>query len=176
MRVAIPSVRQAPSPWPRLNLAEEAQVRQAVLHSLDAHLEARQADAVRVADQRAMLFLRQARLHPVLHERVVPIFRRGTYSAAVFQALLEVEDRVRAVSGLTDLSGVDLMKQALRPGGKLATKGASKGDQEAEMALFWGVLGTFRNDLGHHVHDEDPQNALALILLASWMLDRVDTR
>ena len=136
--------------------------------------EARQARAPGLADPQLMAVLSRWPLTYAVASRVVPIFRRGAYSAAVFQAYLELEERIRASSRLRRLHGVDLAKQAFAVGGPLAVLG-TPGDQQALMALFWGAIGTFRNEGGHRpgVH-EDPHEALALILLADRLIQMTD--
>jgi hypothetical protein len=54
-----------------------------------------------LSEVRSLALLRRAELDPVLTERVLPIFLRGLYSAAILQAMLEVEVRVRELSGLS---------------------------------------------------------------------------
>jgi uncharacterized protein (TIGR02391 family) len=132
--------------------------------------EGRAIGATGIADQRTMVLLRTLRLDRALIDRVIPIFRRGTYSAAVFQALLEVEDRVRTASGLRG-DGVPLMKEAFGyPTGPLVTE-ERKSDQEAIMALFWGAMGVFRNEGGHHpLAHEEAELALTLVLFANALL------
>jgi uncharacterized protein (TIGR02391 family) len=137
--------------------------------------EARSADTARLADQHVMAVLREARLDADLRARAIPIFRRGTYSAAVFQAFLELEDRVRVSSRLARLDGVDLMTQAFKPGGPLAN-GDRIGDQEGAMGLFRGAFGVFRNEGGHQtLAHEDPQQALALVLFVNLLLGLIPT-
>jgi uncharacterized protein (TIGR02391 family) len=135
------------------------------------------AQAGTLADARTLRSLRRAELHPALRERVVPIFAQGLYAAAVFQAMLEVEVRVREATGL-ELDGVPLMKDAFRFGGRLADPAQPKGDQEAEMALFWGAIGVFRNTAGHNrtLPGGDPQEAAEAVFLANALLRIVERR
>lgn len=129
-----------------------------------------------VSEVRSLALLRRAQLDSALTERVLPIFRRALYTAAVFQAMLEVEVRVRDLSGLP-LHGVDLMKQAFRaqPPGPLADPRAGVGDREARMALFWGAIGEYRNEAGHNITDpDDPQEAAEVVLLANGLLRIVE--
>lgn len=130
-----------------------------------------------LSEVRSLSLLRRAKLDPALTERVLPIFRRALYSAAVFQAMLEVEVRVRDLSGLS-LNGVDLMKQAFRaqPAGPLSDPGAGVGDREARMALFWGAIGEYRNEAGHNpANPDDPQEAAEAVLLANGLLRMVES-
>lgn len=130
-----------------------------------------------VVDARSLRMLRRALLHPALRDRVVPIFSQGLYAAAVFQAMLEVEVRVREATGI-EQDGVALMKEAFKVGGKLADPEAPRGDQEAEMALFWGAIGVFRNTAGHNrtLPEGESQEAAEAILLANALLRIVERR
>lgn len=67
-------------------------------------------------------FLPKDSLDEVLVRKVYPLFIKGDYDTAVFQAFKEVEIRVREKSDLgNDLYGVDLMRTAFDPdNGKLA--------------------------------------------------------
>lgn len=130
-----------------------------------------------LVDARSLRSLRHAELCAALTANVLPIFSQGLYAAAVFQAMLEVEARVREGSGL-QLDGVPLMKEAFKPGGPLADSANLRGDQEAEMALFWGAIGVFRNTAGHNrsLPDGDSEEAAEAIFLANALLRIVERR
>jgi uncharacterized protein (TIGR02391 family) len=128
-------------------------------------------DAAALVEHRSLSLLRRASLDRALVTQVLPIFARGLYSAATFQAMLVVETRVREASGLTHLDGVDLMKQAFKQGGPLSDPSIPAGDQDAVMALYWGAHGVFRNEAGHWIRDDRPsQEAAEVILLANTLL------
>jgi uncharacterized protein (TIGR02391 family) len=130
-----------------------------------------------LADARTVRMLRNADLDEALAETAMKVFSQGLYSAAVFQAMLEVEVRVRAASGL-EIDGVSLAKQAFKTGGPLSDPNQPPGDQDAEMALFWGAIGVFRNQAGHNqsLPEGDPQEAAEAILLANALLRIVGRR
>lgn len=111
-------------------------------------------------------------LDPALEEKVRPIFNLGDYETACFAAMKAVEVEVRTASGLdSSLVGVDLMRQAFKPGGPLADPGAHGGEVVALMELFAGSIGAFKNPASHRaVHFDDPVEAAEVVQLADLLL------
>ncbi|QKE84649.1 TIGR02391 family protein [Arthrobacter sp. NEB 688] len=113
-----------------------------------------------------------------LEARARPQFLRGDFEAAAFIAMKEVEVRVRELSGLpNELVGVDLMRQAFRPGregkegGPLWKEEGHAGEAVAVMELFAGALGLFKNPASHRRVDfSDPTEAAEVVLLADLLL------
>jgi len=117
-------------------------------------------------------------LHPRIAQKVWMAFVRGEYDGAVFQAMKAVEVAVREASGLSDLIGVTLMRQAFRPENGLLTDATTeKGEQEARAALFVGAIGSFKNPQSHRdVNLDNAAEATEVILLANHLLRIVDSR
>lgn len=116
-------------------------------------------------------------LDPVLAGRVLPLFVRGDYDIAVFQAFKEVEIRVRLAASLSDkLVGVPLMRTAFHiDSGKLADKKRHEGERQATSDLFAGAIGLFKNPSSHRdVNWEDPIECVELIYLANHLLRLVE--
>lgn len=112
-------------------------------------------------------------LHPILEEKVRPIFNLGDYETACFAAMKAVEVEVRRVSKLEDaVIGVDLMHRAFRPeGGPLADAGAHPSERTAIMALFAGAIGAFKNPSSHRtVLFDDALEAVEVVQLADLLL------
>ncbi|MFI0242958.1 TIGR02391 family protein [Streptomyces sp. NPDC016845] len=111
-------------------------------------------------------------LDSALEEKVRPIFNLGDYETACFAAMKAVEVEVRAAAGLdSSVLGVDLMRQALKPGGPLADSGAHGGEVVAIMELFAGAIGAFKNPSSHRtVHFDDPVEAAEVVQLADLLL------
>jgi uncharacterized protein (TIGR02391 family) len=112
------------------------------------------------------------RLDPAL-ERARAVFDLGDYETACFAAMKAVEVEVRRAAGMTsDVLGIDLMRQAFRPGaGPLADAAAHKGEQVALMELFAGAMGAFKNPSSHRtVHFDDPVEATEVVQLANLLL------
>jgi uncharacterized protein (TIGR02391 family) len=67
------------------------------------------------------------------------------------------------------------MKRAFSNGGPLRDKEADKGEADAQMALFWGAIGFFKNPASHRrVHYEDATEASEAVLLADLLLRILD--
>lgn len=125
-------------------------------------------------------------LHRRLRSRLRPLVRAGAFEQAAFDALREVEVRVRELAGdPRDKNGqtfrtVALMNHAFGDEGALTDPGADSGEQQGIRSLFAGAFGAVRNPLGHqNVEWEDPTEAAEMVLLADLLmrqLDRVATR
>jgi len=116
-------------------------------------------------------------LDPVLARKVRPLFIRGDYDTAVFQAFKEVEIRVRKAALLPqELVGVDLMRNAFSPdNGKLTDMSCIKAEREATSHLFAGAIGLFKNPSSHRdVNWQDPGECVELIYLGNHLLRLVE--
>jgi uncharacterized protein (TIGR02391 family) len=115
-------------------------------------------------------------LHPHIAQKVRPMFMRGEYDVAVFQAFKDVEIAVRAAAGLSDSDiGRKLMQAAFQPEkGQLTTKEADKGEQVGLMELFSGAIGYCKNPASHRSPGFDHVEAAQLIVFASYLLNRVE--
>ncbi|GAB3404724.1 TIGR02391 family protein [Flindersiella endophytica] len=117
-------------------------------------------------------------LHPVLESKARPQFLRGDFETAVFVAMKEVEVRVRQLSGAPDsLLGTALMQHAFAPNGVLARGQADRGEIVAEMELFKGAIGLFKNPSSHRpVPYDNATTAAEIVLLADLLLRLLDGR
>lgn len=117
-------------------------------------------------------------LHPALEAKARPQFLRGDFETAVFVAMKEVEVRVRALAAADDSAiGTRLMQHAFAPGGPLARGDADQGEVVAEMELFKGAIGLFKNPSSHRpVNYDDPATASEIVLLADLLLRLLDQR
>jgi uncharacterized protein (TIGR02391 family) len=118
-------------------------------------------------------------LDPVLARKVRPLFIRGDYDTAVFQAFKEVEVRVRKATSLSqELVGIELMRQAFHSDtGRLTDKNDPKAEREATAHLFAGAIGLFKNPSSHRdVNLGDPSECAELIYLANYLLRTVEKR
>ncbi len=116
-------------------------------------------------------------LDPVLARKARPLFIRGDYDTAVFQAFKEVEIRVRRAGLLpNELVGVELMRQAFHPDtGKLTDKSRPKAEREATSHLFAGAIGLFKNPSSHRdINWENAAECAELIYLANYLLRLVE--
>lgn len=111
-------------------------------------------------------------LTPELEYQARPQFLRGDFDIAAFAAMKEVEVAVRRTAGLPDDKlGVDLMNQAFREGGPLWRNSLHRGESIAQMNLFAGAIGLFKNPSSHRrVSYDDATLAAEVILLADLLL------
>lgn len=124
-----------------------------------------------VAYVRAVIRLDVELVEP-LEQKVRPQFLLGDFELAAFAAMREVEIAVRERSGLGgDLVGVALMQQAFRDGGPLHDPEVHSAESVAQMNLFAGAMGLFKNPPSHRRVDyQDPAEASEVILLADLLL------
>ena len=92
-------------------------------------------------------------LHPVINHKVYPLFLRGEYDTAVFQAFKEVEVAVRdAAQGTDEDCDVELMEKAFDSNtGKLTDTTQTEGEKQATSSLFAGAMGLYKNPPSHRV-------------------------
>jgi uncharacterized protein (TIGR02391 family) len=130
------------------------------------------------------LFLREAALDPVLLHSVVraeawPLYARGKFDLAVFEAFKRVEIAVRNAGGFkhTDLGPV-LMRAAFHEDrGPLTDQALPTAERQSISALFAGAIGAFKNPGSHReVGLNDPTRAAELLMFASHLLRIVDDR
>jgi uncharacterized protein (TIGR02391 family) len=124
---------------------------------------------------RAMMRL-DVELKPVLEWRVRPQFMLADYELAAFAAMREVEISVRTRARLpADLIGVKLMRKAFGTQGPLWSEELDPGESVAQMDLFAGAIGLFKNPPSHRKVDySDPTQAAEVILLADLLLRLLD--
>jgi uncharacterized protein (TIGR02391 family) len=120
-------------------------------------------------------------LHPAIREDVWPLYHRGKYDTAVFEAMKAVEVAVRKAGNLPDsLLGVKLMRAAFAPApnpGPLTDTGVDGGEQVARMELFAGSIGSYKNPHSHRNVDlDDADETAEIIMLANHLLRILDAR
>lgn len=131
-----------------------------------------------VAVYRKTTLLPFAELHPTIASSVYPMFLRGDYDTAVFQAFKEVEISVRSAARVgNDRLGCSLMREAFTPrNGPLSNAQEVPGEQTALMELFTGAIGYFKNPGSHREVELTAIEAAETIMLASRLLRIVDGR
>jgi len=119
-------------------------------------------------------------IHPELLSKTYPLFLRGDYETAVFQAFKTVEVAVRdACPSEGDLLyGVPLMRRAFNAeSGPLRDESEPIAEREALMHLFSGAIGRFKNPTSHRrVPLTSPEETIETLLFASHLLRIVDDR
>lgn len=118
-------------------------------------------------------------LHPEILKASSDLFTDGHYSEAILKAIIALEVRVRAMSGIASL-GTDLMGQAFRdvnpPINMKHEQGESgESEQRGFRFLFMGAIAAIRNPKAHElVNLSDPQRALEYLAFASLLMRRLD--
>lgn len=117
-------------------------------------------------------------LHPVLLQKVRPMFLRGDYDLATFEAFKHVEIAARTAASLpADLDSVETVRRAFHPEtGVLTDPNAVASERHALSHLFAGAIGHAKNPGSHRTVDLTATEATALIWLASYLLGIVDAR
>ena len=112
-------------------------------------------------------------LDPILARKVKPLFLRGDYDTAIFQAFKEVEMRVRKAGKYSNSDyGVDLMRKAFNlTTGTLTNTKSEEAEKEAMSHLFSGAIGLFKNPVSHRdVGGISPEFAADAIRFANLLL------
>lgn len=116
-------------------------------------------------------------LHPILVRKVKPLFLRGDYDTAIFQAFKAIEVHVRKNGGYTKSDiGVSLMRKAFHPQtGKLSNTHSEESEKQAMSDLFAGAIGLFKNPTSHRDIDGiSPEEAVDYIRVANCLLKMID--
>ena len=116
-------------------------------------------------------------LHPTLADKVWPLFSRGNYDTAVFQAFKEVEVTIRDVGEYSEEDcDVELMEKAFHPEtGELTKEFQTEGEKQATLALFAGAMGLYKNPTCHRNLNINAEKASEAIIFASHLLRIVDS-
>ena len=122
--------------------------------------------------------LPQAHLHPKIIAAVYPLYLRGDYDTAVFQAFKEVEVAVRDLAHLGNGDyGSRMMRKAFDPqSGPLADANQELSERQALSDLFAGAMGYFKNPSSHRAINVTAAQAVEAIMLASQLLRIADSR
>jgi uncharacterized protein (TIGR02391 family) len=125
-------------------------------------------------EYKAASLLPRKQLHARIRDSVYFNFQRSDYSTAVFLAFREVESAVREASRIED-DGTALMRKAFhRDTGPLTDLDADVSEREARAHLFAGAYGYCRNPHGHRDIKVSAEDAVHMLMLASYLLRIID--
>jgi len=116
-------------------------------------------------------------LHPTLVRKVKPLYLRGDYDTAIFQAFKAIEVQVRKVGGYAKSDiGVALMRKAFHPRtGKLTNTHSEESEKQAMSDLFAGAIGLFKNPTSHRDIDGiSPEESADYIRVANCLLKMIN--
>ncbi|MDD3237902.1 MAG: TIGR02391 family protein [Candidatus Gastranaerophilales bacterium] len=106
-----------------------------------------------------------------LSEDIKKLYKDEHYSQSVFDAFKFIEVQVKNKSGLKDLFGVSLMRQAFsKQDGPLKNINLPDGEQVAQMELFAGAIGFIKNPKSHNMISVSKEKATELLHLANYLL------
>ena len=116
-------------------------------------------------------------LHPIMVDKVWPLFLRGEYDTAVFQAFKEVEIAVRdAVEYTEEDCDVELMEKAFDPRtGKLTESTQTEGEKQGILVLFKGSMSVYKDPTCHQNVNFSAERAAEAIIFASHLFKIVDS-
>lgn len=119
--------------------------------------------------------LLKPKLHPVIAQKVLPIFERGIYGLAVFEAFKQVEVAVREAGGYAETDyGTKLMRMAFNPKDGALTDSQDT-EKQARSDLFAGAIGSYKNPGSHRNVEITAEEATEVIIVASHLLRIVDS-
>ncbi len=157
---------EQPAPWYRLTRRASSLRTRA---DVDAYVKGRIIPADLVSDE--------------FERKVIPLFRRGDYDVAVFQAFKELEVATRRAANAKgagypdDRVGTKLMRDAFNPEtGPLTDPNLVLAEREAEAHLFSGAIGYAKNPAGHRDFEVTAVEAAQLIIFASYLFAIVQRR
>jgi len=115
-------------------------------------------------------------LHPAIDARVKRAFESNDPQQAVRDAFGEIEVQVRAAlealgaEPVTTTAPVQLVGDAFKHGGPLATPGRPKSEQDGVAQIYRGAVAAVRNPNAHGRPTYEPAEAFRLVLFADHLL------
>jgi uncharacterized protein (TIGR02391 family) len=99
----------------------------------------------------------------------------GDYDRVVREACVVLEDRIRRVTSLAaEVTGTTLMERAFGAKNPIVRLSTNDSEQRGAMGLSRGVMGFFRNNVGHHLSGHYTQeDALRLVAAIDLLLKLV---
>ena len=116
--------------------------------------------------------------HKIVLKKAWPHIERSEFADAVFKAFKAVEIETRRAAGYPpDVIGVKLMREAFDvEKGPLTDYSIPKAERQALADLFSGTIGLYKNPHSHRDVELQFNQAFEMLLLASHLLNIIDTR
>ena len=117
-------------------------------------------------------------LHPLIALHSRSLFLQARFDSAVFEAFKTVEVEMRSIAKLgNELVGTKLASRAFDPkDGPLTDLEAEMGEREALRNLMVGALGTCKNPSSHRRVALTADDARAMLMFASFLLNVINRR
>ena len=117
----------------------------------------------------------------LFHEKIIdevwPSMKIGKYDNAVFEAFKFVEIKIRNIGDFSkDKYGVPLIREAFKVNeGPLQNFDLPNAEQESVSHFFSGAIGLYKNPHSHRKIDLSFKEAFEMVLVASHLLNKLDT-
>jgi uncharacterized protein (TIGR02391 family) len=119
-------------------------------------------------------------LHPEIKQAVSTLFQNGQYTNAIEDACKVLDGLVKIRSGKHDLSGTKLMQTVFSVNNPILAFNPLRSDtdrdeQQGMMFLYAGAMLALRNPRAHEIIKDDPEKAIEIIALLSFLVKAPDS-
>lgn len=115
-----------------------------------------------------------------LYKKISKLFNDGHHARAVEEAYKLLDNTVKTISGLSELSGANLMNTSFSANTPLLCFNANvsvseKDEQKGYMQILSGCMTGIRNPRAHESDWEDSEaTALQLLIFANHLMEKID--
>lgn len=170
-----------PMPRESLNRAQQVAIDRIIdtIKAASQRLSDKLADAEVIDPNKTLRAYQGMDLHPVIAAAASGLYADGHFKNAVLDAVIALNNHVRAKSFVTDLDGVGLMEYVFGPKNPVLQFNAlettsDRDEQKGYMGMFSGAVSGLRNPRAHGLVVDDPERALEFIAFVSLLTKLVD--